>query len=72
MSLLLDPGQPDAQALVLDAQPLAVDAEASLDRRVEVPDVDRVLDDVVAEVSGSTVDHAAADLVDIFVLADNR
>ena len=50
-----------SQALELERQPLVVDAQAVQDRGVQVVDVDRVLDDVVAEVVGLAVDDARLD-----------
>ena len=54
----LDAGQPLVEALELEREPLVVDAQAVQDRGVQVVDVDRVLDDVVAEVVGLAVDDA--------------
>ena len=59
--LLLDPGQPDVEALELVRQPLVVDPQAVQDRGVQVVDVDRVLDHVVAEVVGLAVLDARPD-----------
>ena len=46
----LYPSQFLAEALELEAEAIVVNAEAVQDRGVQVTDVDRVLDDVVAEV----------------------
>ena len=54
----LDAGQPLVEALVVVREPLVVDAQQVQDRRVEVADVERVLDDVVAEVVRLAVDRA--------------
>ena len=48
-------------SLELEGLPLVVDAEEVLHRGVQVVHVDRVLDDVVAELVGLTVDMAAFD-----------
>ena len=56
---LLDAGQPLIEPLVAVGEALVVDAEQVQHRGVEVADVDRVLDDVVAEVVGLAVDRAA-------------
>ena len=58
--VLLDAGEADVEALELEAQPPVVDAQAVEDRGVQVVDVDRVGDDVVAEVVGLAVDDARA------------
>ena len=58
--MFLHAGQPHVQPLELERQPSVVDAQAVQDRRVQVVDVDRVLDDVVAEIVGLAVDDAAA------------
>ena len=57
----LDAGQPGAQAAVLVGEPLVVDPEQVHDRRLQIPDVHRVLHDVVREVVGLAVDDAALD-----------
>ena len=54
-------GQAVVAALVLEGQPGVVDAQAVQDRGVQVVDVDRVLDDVVAEVVGLAVGDAGLD-----------
>ena len=56
--MLFDAGEPHVEALELEGQAAVVDAQAVQDRGVEVVDVDRVLDDVVAEVVGLAVDDA--------------
>ena len=48
-----DVGQAVVASLVLEGQPLVVDAQERQDGGVEVVDVDRVGDDVVAELSVS-------------------
>ena len=54
---MFDAGQPLVEALELEGEPFVVDAQAVQDRGVQVVDVDRVLDDVVAEVVGLAVDR---------------
>ena len=54
----MDVGQAVVAALELEGQPGVVDAQAVEDRGVQVVDVDRVLDDVVAEVVGLAVGDA--------------
>ena len=56
----LDAGELGVEAAELVGEALVVDAEAVEDRGVEVAEVDRVLDDVVAEVVGRAVLDAAA------------
>ena len=51
----LDAGQPHVEALVLDREPVVVDAEQVQHRGVQVVDVDDVLDRVVAELVGRAV-----------------
>ena len=51
-------------SLELEGLPLVVDAEEVLHRGMQVVHVDRVLDDVVAELVGLTVDMAAFDAMD--------
>ena len=58
--MFLDAGQSHVQPLELERQPLVIDAEAVQDRGVHVVDVDRIFDDVVAEVVGLAVGDAAA------------
>jgi ferric-dicitrate binding protein FerR (iron transport regulator) len=48
--MLLDAGQAHVEALKLDAQPAVVDAQAVEDRGIEVVDVHRVRNDVVAKI----------------------
>ena len=48
-------GQAEVAALVAVGQPLVIEAEQVQDRRLQVVDVDRVLDDVEAEVVGRAV-----------------
>src|ERR1043165_1400811 len=55
---LLHAGELGVEALVAVGQALVVEAELVEDRRVEVADVDGILDDVVAEVVGLAVDVA--------------
>ena len=55
-----DVRQPEMAALELVGQLLVVDAQAVQDRGVQVVDVDRVVDDVVAEVVGLAVGDARA------------
>src|SRR6516165_3568425 len=50
--MLLDAGQAHVESLELEAQPSVVDAQAVENRRIHVVDVDRVGNDVVAEVVG--------------------
>ena len=49
------------QALEAEGQTLVVDPQAMEDGGVQVTDVDRVVDDVVAEQIGLAVDHTALD-----------
>ena len=58
---LLDAGQPLVEPLVLVGEPLVVEAQQVQDGGVEVADVHRVLDDVVAEIVGLAVDRPALD-----------
>ena len=53
-------GQAEASALELVRQPRVIDAEAVQDRRVQIVDVDRILDDVVAVIVGLAVSQARA------------
>ena len=61
MRLLLHARQTLIEALELVDQLLVVHAHQVEDRRVDVPDVDRVLDDVVAEVVGLAERDAGLD-----------
>src|SRR4051794_29094681 len=54
-------GQSEVSALKSIGQPLVIDAEAAEHRSVEVVDVDRVADDVVAVVVGFAVGQARLD-----------
>ena len=58
--LSLHVGQPEVAALEPVGQPGVVDAEQVQDRRVQVVDVDGVLDDVVGEVVGLAVGSCPA------------
>ena len=58
---LLDAGQADVEAAELVREARVVDPEAMQDRGVEVPQVDGVLRDVVAEVVGGAVLDAGLD-----------
>src|SRR5262245_26198369 len=53
-------GEALVEALMLYAETLVVEAEQVQNRRVEVANVDRVFDDVVAEVVGLAVDGTGA------------
>src|SRR5262245_18263770 len=53
-----DTCQPLVQALIFHAEPLVVEAEQVQDGRVEIADVDWILDNVVYEVLGLAVDGA--------------
>ena len=48
-------GEAEIAALETISQPFVIQAEAVQDRRVEVVDVNRILDDVVAVIVGRTV-----------------
>jgi len=56
-----DAGEALIEALEFHGEPLIVDAQAVHDGGVEFVDVDRILDNVVAEVIGFAVDDAALD-----------
>src|ERR1017187_10108552 len=56
-----DAGQAHIEALVLVAETLVVDAELVQDGGLEIAHMDRVAGDVITEVVGFTVDHAALD-----------
>src|SRR5262249_16612944 len=55
---VLHPSQPLVQSLVLVAEALVVETQKVQDRGMEVADVHRVLDDVVREIVGFTVNGA--------------
>ena len=57
---MLDAGEPLVEALVAVGEPLVVEAEQLQRGRVEVADVNRVLDDVVGKVVGLAVDLAGS------------
>src|SRR5437868_5006736 len=59
--VLLHAGQAHVQALELVREPAVVDAEAVEDGGIHVVDMNRVFDDVVAEVVGLAVDDAPLD-----------
>ena len=58
--VLFDAGQSHVEPLELEAQPAVVDAQAVQDRGVQVVDVHRVVDDVVAEFVGLAVTRSLA------------
>ena len=55
---LLNPGEPLVETLMPVGEPAMVAAEELQDRGVEIPDVHRVLDDVVAKLVGGSVQRA--------------
>src|SRR6185503_275283 len=57
----LDAGEPLVEALEAVAEPLVIEAKQVEERRLEVADVHRILDDVVGEIVRLTVGHAAPD-----------
>ena len=49
-------GQSEMPALKFEGQPLVVDTQALQDRGVQVADMNRILDDIVAEIVGGAVE----------------
>src|SRR5206468_440071 len=60
-SLRLGAGQPLVKALEIVSQPLVINAHQVEDRRIDVANVDRVADDVVAEIVCFAMHSAALD-----------
>lgn len=61
LNVAVDVGQPETSALVFESQALVVDTHQVEDRSIEVVDVNRSIDDVVAVLVGLAIDVAAFD-----------
>ena len=59
--LLFDPGKPLIEALEFVGEPLMVDPHAMHDRRVHIVYVDRVFNNVVAEIVGRSIGDSTLD-----------